>query len=138
MNSPETIKRLLETTKTIALVGASIKPHRDSYRIFDFLQQQGFRVIPVNPRVAGQQLLGETIVADLGDITESIDWVDIFQNPEAAGVTVDRAIELGMPAVWMQLGVINPEAADRAEQAGMDVVMDRCPWIEFQTHSISR
>ena len=96
-----------------------------------FLQQQGYRVIPVNPGLAGQTLLGETVVSALSDIAQPIDLVDIFRNSDAAGPVVDEAIALGAKAVWMQLGVINPEAAARAEAAGLKVVMNHCPKIEI-------
>lgn len=125
------IRALLETTHTIALVGASPKPERDSNRVMAFLIAQGFRVIPVNPGLAGQSIHGQPVAATLGDIGERIDLVDIFRNSEAAGETVDEAIAAGAKAVWMQLGVINPAAAKRAETAGLKVVMDRCPKIEI-------
>jgi len=125
------IKALLERVHTIALVGASDRPDRPSHRVMAFLQRHGYRVIPVNPRIAGARLLGETIVAELDAIAEPVDLVDIFRRPQAAGEAVDAAIAAGVPAVWLQLGVINPEAAARAESAGLQVVMDRCPAIEI-------
>lgn len=131
LETGQEIAELLTATKTIALVGASANPARDSHEVMAFLQSQGYRVIPVNPGLAGQKLLGETVVAKLSDIGERIDLVDIFRNSEAAGGAVDEAIAAGAGAVWMQLGVINPEAAARAEAAGLKVVMDHCPKIEI-------
>jgi uncharacterized protein len=122
---------LLMQTRTIALVGASPKPERDSNRVMRFLLDQGYDVIPVNPGLAGQLIHGQTVVASLTDIEGPIDLVDIFRNSEAAGEVVDDAIAAGAKAVWMQLGVINAEAAARAEAVGMNVVMDRCPKIEI-------
>ena len=125
------IKQLLESTRTIAMVGASDRPDRPSHGVMRFLQRQGYRVIPVNPQIAGSNLLGETVVADLRAIREPIDLVDIFRRPLAAGEAVDEAIAVGAKAVWLQLGVINHEAAARAEAAGLKVVMDRCPAIDI-------
>ena len=131
LESNEEIASLLKTSRTVALVGASARPERDSYTVMSFLQAQGYRVIPVNPGLAGQTLLGETVVGTLADIKEPIDIVDIFRNSDAAGQIIDHAIGVGASAVWMQLGVINPQASDRAEAAGLKVVMDRCPKIEI-------
>jgi predicted CoA-binding protein len=131
LESGKDIRTLLEATRIIALVGASANAERPSHEVMAFLQKQGYRVIPVNPGLAGQQLLGETAVARLADIEAPIDLVDIFRNSEAAGPIVDEAISAGAKAVWMQLGVINPEAAARAEAAGLKVVMNHCPKIEI-------
>jgi uncharacterized protein len=125
------IKILLETTRTIALVGASPKPERDSNRVMGYLLARGYCVIPVNPGLVGQAIHGVPVAASLEDIGEPVDLVDIFRNSEAAGEVVDQAIATGAKAVWMQLGVINPEAAARAEAAGLQVVMNRCPKIEI-------
>jgi predicted CoA-binding protein len=125
------IKGILKDVKTVAMVGASTNWNRPSYFAMKYLQMKKFRVIPVNPGSAGQTLLGETIVVSLADIEEPIDMVDIFRNSEAAGPITDEAIEIGAKVVWMQFGVVNPEAAERAEAAGLRVVMDRCPKVEY-------
>jgi uncharacterized protein len=125
------IKALLERTRTIALVGASDRPERPSYRVMASLQAHGYRVIPVNPQITGEHLHGEFVFRDLAQLGDPIDMVDIFRNSAAAGEAVDQAIAAGAKSVWMQLGVINQEAAARAEAAGLKVVMDRCPAIEL-------
>ena len=122
---------LLEETRTIALVGASDRPDRPSFRVMRALQDHGYRVIPVNPQITGEHLHGEYVFRDLAQIGEPIDLVDIFRNSAAAGAVVDDAIAAGARAVWMQLGVIDPAAAARAEAAGLKVVMDRCPAIDL-------
>ena len=96
-----------------------------------FLQQQGYRVLPVNPQITGEHVLGEFVWRELNQIGIPIDIVDIFRRPEAAAEAVDQAIAVGAKAVWMQLGVINEEAAAKAEAAGLEVVMNRCPHIEI-------
>lgn len=125
------IRTLLTEARTIALVGASDRPDRASYGVMAYLQRQGYRVIPVNPQITGEHLHGEFVFRDLDQIGEPIDIVDIFRNSVAAGEAVDAAIAAGAKAVWMQLGVINEAAAVRAEAAGLQVVMDRCPKIEI-------
>ncbi|MBL8225461.1 MAG: CoA-binding protein [Chromatiales bacterium] len=127
----ETIRRLLEGARTIAVVGASPKPGRASQGVMRYLQGCGYRCLPVNPQFAGQPLLGETVYPDLASLPVKVDLVDIFRNSEAAGTAVDEAIACGAPAVWLQLGVINEPAAARARVAGLTVVMDRCPAIEI-------
>lgn len=131
LESDQDIGALLTSTRRIALVGASAKPERASNEIFRFLLDQGYDVIPVNPVLAGEMLHGVPVVASLANIEGDIDMVDIFRNSEAAGETVDEAIAVGAKAVWMQLGVINEPAAKRATDAGLKVVMDRCPKIEI-------
>lgn len=132
------IKALLDGARTIALVGASDRPERPSYRVMAMLQEHGYRVIPVNPQITGEHLHGEFVFRELAQIGEPIDIVDIFRRPLAAGETVDEAIVVGAKAVWMQLGVINDEAAARAEAAGLTVVMDRCPAIEIPRLGVSK
>jgi len=125
------VKSILADVKTIAMVGASTNWNRPSYFAMKYLQTKGYRVIPVNPVVAGQELLGEAVWSSLDEIDEPIDMVDIFRNADAAGPITDAAIEIGAKVVWMQFGVINHEAAARAEAAGLRVVMDRCPKVEY-------
>ena len=125
------IKRILTDTRTIAMVGASTNWNRPSYFAMKYLQAKGFRVIPVNPRSAGESLLGETVLAGLADIESPVDMVDIFRNSDAAGPITDEAIAIGAKIVWMQFTVVNPDAADRAEAAGLRVVMNRCPKVEY-------
>ena len=125
------IKALLEEVRTVALVGASDRPHRASNGVMRTMQRHGYRVIPVNPQITGEHLHGEFVFRDLSQIGEPIDLVDIFRNSAAAGEAVDEAIAAGAKAVWMQLGVVNDAAAARAEAAGLKVVMDRCPAIEL-------
>jgi predicted CoA-binding protein len=126
---------ILRATRSIAMVGASPKWNRPSSFAMKYLQEKGYRVIPVNPGHAGKQILGETVYASLADIPEQFDMVDIFRNSAAAGPITDEAIALakekGITVIWMQLGVVNHEAAERARAAGLTVVMDRCPKIEF-------
>lgn len=129
------IADILERTRTVAMIGASPDGHRASHRVMQFLQDYGIRVIPVNPSVAGMTVNGETAVASLAAVNEPVDMVDIFRRADQAGEIVDQAIaakaRLGISTVWMQLGVIDEAAAERARAAGLDVVMDRCPAIEI-------
>lgn len=131
LESDQDIAALLTSTRRIALVGASARPERASNEIFRFLLGQGYDVTPVNPLIAGQSLHGVAVRESLADIEGDIDMVDIFRNSAAAGDVVDEAIAVGAKSVWMQLGVINEAAARRAIDAGLDVVMDRCPKIEI-------
>jgi uncharacterized protein len=125
------LRDILGRVKTIAMVGASPHWNRPSFFAMKYLQGKGFRVIPVNPRAAGETILGETAYAELRDVPDKIDMVDIFRNSEAAGPITDEAIEIGAKVVWMQIGVRNEEAAKKAETAGLEVVMNRCPKIEY-------
>jgi predicted CoA-binding protein len=124
----ETIRRVLTETKTWAVVGCSPEPHRDSHDVARFLQARGYRVIPVNP--ACEELLGERCYPTVAAIPEPVDVVDVFRRSELAGAHVDEAVAIGAKAVWLQLGVVDEAAAERARDAGLDVVMNRCPKIE--------
>jgi len=125
------LRDILHGINVIAVVGASSNWNRPSYIAFKYLQEKGYRCVPVNPGLAGQELLGETVYSDLKSIPFAIDMVDIFRNSEAAGPITDEAIAIGAKVVWMQLGVRNDAAAVRAQAAGLKVVMNRCPKIEF-------
>ncbi len=126
---------ILHSVRTIAMVGISPYWNRPSFFAMKYLQVKGYRVIPVNPRAAGDEILGEACYAGLAEVPGKIDMVDIFRDPEAAGAVVDEAIALkdekGIRVVWMQLGIRNDAAAARGEAAGLTVVMNRCPKIEF-------
>ena len=124
------VRALLTETRTWAVVGCSPDPGRDSHRIASLLKREGFRVFPVNPYVTGE-LLGERCYASLREIPEPVDVVDIFRRADQAGAHVDEAIAIGARGVWMQLGVIDEAAAERARAAGLRVVMNRCPAIEL-------
>ena len=132
----EDIYDLLANTRTIALVGASDRPDRPSYGVMAYLQGRGYRVIPVNPQITGEHVHGEYVWRELAQIGEPIDMVDIFRRPQAAGEAVDEAIAVGAKSVWLQIGVINEEAAKRAEAAGLKVVMDKCPKSEIPRRGV--
>ena len=138
LDRDEDIRELLTHARTIAMVGASDRPNRPSNRVMKILQDQGYRVIPVNPQITGEHIHGEYVWRELAQIGEPIDIVDIFRRPEAAGEAVDHAIAAGAKAVWMQLGVIDEAAAARAEAAGLKVVMDRCPAIEIPRLGVAK
>lgn len=127
---------ILETVSTIALVGASPKPERPSYQVMKFLLEQRYKVIPVNPGLAGEEILGETVYGSLGDIADTFDMVDIFRASDAAGDITREAIHLaqdkGIDVVWMQIGVKNDKARIEAEEAGLVVIQDRCPKKEIE------
>ena len=132
------IRQLLEETRTIAMIGASDRPDRPSYGVMAYLQSRGYRVIPVNPQITGEHIHGEFVFRELSQIGDPIDMVDIFRRPIAAGEAVDEAIAAGAKSVWLQIGVINDEAAARAEAAGLKVVMDRCPKIEIPRLGVAK
>ena len=132
------IRDLLTTARVIAVVGWSPNPDRPSHGVAAFLARQGYRVIPVNPGQAGQLALGEVVQASLATIEGPVDIVDIFRRSEEAGAVVDVAIAIGAKAVWMQLGVRDEAAAARARDAGLRVVMNRCPAIEIPRLGIVR
>ncbi|NQU56771.1 MAG: CoA-binding protein [Rhodospirillales bacterium] len=135
MYSDELLRNILKQVKTIAMVGASANWVRPSNFAMKYLQGKGYRVIPVNPGQAGKEILGETVYASLSDIPDNFDMVDIFRNAAAAGPIMDEAIALteakGISVVWMQLGIVNEDAAQKGAAAGLSVIMDRCPKIEY-------
>lgn len=125
------LRGILRGVRTIAMVGASEHWNRPSYFAMKYLQDKGYRIIPVNPQAKGGEILGEKVYADLSEIRDKIDMVDIFRRAEAAPPLVDQAIAAGAKVVWMQLGVRHDAAAAKAEAAGLKVVMNRCPKIEY-------
>ncbi|MBI4328877.1 MAG: CoA-binding protein [Chloroflexi bacterium] len=126
----ETVQEILKQARTVAVVGLSPRPERDSHEVGSYLKEQGYRIIPVNPQA--REVLGEKCYPNLSAIPESIDVVDIFRRSETVGPVVAEAIAVGAKAVWMQEGVINEEAARQARAAGLGVVMDRCMKKEHQ------
>ena len=136
MNEPETIRGILENTRTIAVVGLSDKPDRASFGVSRYMQRQGYRIVPVNPNLS--QVLGETAYPALDDAAAAvgkIDLVDVFRAPEFVPEIVKDVIRLKIPSLWLQQGVCHEEAAHRAQEAGIRVVMDRCI---FQEHMASK
>jgi predicted CoA-binding protein len=125
------LQQILTEVKTIALVGASSKPERDSYLTMQALLQNGYTVIPINPFEVGNSILGQLCYQSMIDIPRPVDMVDIFRSSEAVLSITDEAIAIGAKVVWMQLNIINQQACDRAIAAGLKVVMDRCPKIEL-------
>ena len=132
--SDDTLRTILKRTRSVAVVGVSTNPVRPSYYVARYLDLKGFKVIPVNPGHAGKKLFGATIVGTLSDISEPVDMIDIFRRSEAVPPIVDEALETfpNLQTIWMQIGVEHGEAAARAEARGVDVVMNRCPKIEYQ------
>lgn len=126
-----TLVGILRRARTIAMVGASPNWNRPSYFVMKYLQRKGYRVIPVNPVAAGQTILGEPVVSSLADISEKIDVVDVFRRPDAVPAITDGVIAMGVPVLWLQLGVRHPESVARARAAGLTVVQDRCMKIEY-------
>ncbi|MEJ5900419.1 CoA-binding protein [Ochrobactrum soli] len=135
MNNPsgDQIRNILQSVKTIALLGASPKPERPSNGVMEFLLSKGYRVIPVNPGQVGKEIHGQRVVARLADIEEQVDMVDVFREPYSLPGIVDEILAMKQrPSVlWTQLGVVHEEAGKRAEEAGLTVIMDRCPAIEY-------
>ncbi|MEL6584467.1 MAG: CoA-binding protein [Pseudomonadota bacterium] len=128
------LRRILTSVKTIACVGVSLNEIRPSFYVARYLSLKGFTVFGVNPRYAGQTAFGQPIAASLADLPQPVDMVDIFRRSEQAGDVVDEALALPTPpkVIWMQIGVVNEAAAARAEAAGVEVIMNRCPKIEYQ------
>ena len=125
------LRDILTGVRTIAVVGASPRPHRPSHGVMRYLQRQGYRTIPVNPFAAGEAILGEHCYASVAEIADLVDMVDVFRRSAFAGAAIDDAIAIGAKVVWLQLGVVDATAAARAEAKGIKVVMNRCPAIEI-------
>ena len=136
------LRDILISVRTVAVVGASPRPRRPSHGVMRYLQRFGYRTIPVNPFAAGGTILGERCYASLAEIPTDllgpVDMVDIFRRSEFAGAAVDEAIAIGAKVVWMQLAVVDDDAAARAEAQGIQVVMDRCPAIEIPRLGLGR
>ena len=131
LESDEAIAQLLAQVKRIALVGASAKPERPSHRVMQFLLDEGYEVLPINPGLAGQKLLGQSVHASLADLPTSVDMADIFRDAASLPEVTQDVVAVGIPAMWTQLGVVHSEAECTATAAGLQVVMDRCPAIEI-------
>ena len=127
---PDYLRGILSRARTIAVVGASADPWRPSFGVTGYLHRAGYRIIPVNPTALGQTLYGEPFRAGLHDIAEQVDLVNVFRRPDAVPAVVEEAIAIRAPALWLQLGIIHQAAAERAEEAGLDVVMNRCISVE--------
>jgi len=125
------LRGILDRVRTVAVVGASDNPVRASYFVMKYLGDKGYRILPVNPALAGREILGNPVYPDLKSLPERPDMVDIFRNSEAAGAIAREAAAMGVPVVWMQFGVRNDEAAAEAEALGTTVIMDRCPKVEY-------
>ena len=131
LESDEAIAQLLVQAKRIALVGASAKPERPSHRVMQFLLDEGYEVFPINPGLAGQKLLGQTVYASLAALPTRVDMADIFRNAASLPEVTQEVVDAGIPAIWTQLGVVHSEAERTAVDAGLQVVVDRCPAIEI-------
>lgn len=128
--TPDQIRSLLQEVKRIAVVGLSPRPERPSYRVSRAMQGFGYRIVPVRPAVS--EVLGEKAYATLSDIPEKVDMVDVFRAGDQIDPIIDECIALGIPRLWLQDGVINEAAAERARAAGITVIMDRCVWRDYQ------
>ena len=131
LESDEAIAQLLVQVKRIALMGASAKPERPSHRVMQFLLDEGYEVLPINPGLAGQRLLGQTVYASLADLPTSVDMADIFRDAASLPEVAQVVVNTGIPAMWTQLGVVHSEAERTALDAGLQLVVDRCPAIEI-------
>jgi len=131
LESDEAIAQLLAQVKRIALIGASAKPERPSHRVMQFLLDEGYEVLPINPGLAGQKLLGQSVHASLADLPTSVDMADIFRDAASLPEVTQEVVDAGIPAIWTQLGVVHSEAERTAEDAGLQLVVDRCPAIEI-------
>ena len=131
LESDEAIAQLLLQVKRIALVGASAKPERPSHRVMQFLLDEGYEVLPINPGLAGQRLLGQTVYASLADLPTSVDMADIFRDAASLPEATQDVVAAGIPAIWTQLGVVHTEAERTGLDAGLQMVIDRCPAIEI-------
>ena len=131
LESDEAIAQLLAQVKRIALVGASAKPERPSHRVMQFLLDQGYEVLPINPSLAGQNLLGQTVYATLADLPTRVDMADSFRDAASLPEVTQAVVAAGIPAMWTQLGVVHSEAEQNAVGAGLQLVVDRCPAIEI-------
>ena len=131
LESDEAIAQLLAKVKRIALVGASAKPERPSHRVMKFLLDEGYEVLPINPGLAGQNLLGQTVYASLADLPTSVDMADIFRDAASLPEVTQDVVVAGISAMWTQLGVVHSEAEQAALDAGLQLVVDRCPAIEI-------
>ena len=131
LESDEAIAQLLVQVKRIALIGASAKPERPSHRVMQFLLDEGYEVLPINPGLAGQRLLGQTVYASLADLPTSVDMADIFRDAASLPEVAQDVVNTGIPAMWTQLGVVHTEAERTALDAGLKLVVDRCPAIEI-------
>ena len=131
LESDEAIAQLLLQVKRIALVGASAKPERPSHRVMQFLLDEGYEVLPINPELAGQRLLGQQVYASLADLPTRVDMADIFRDAASLPEVTQAVVAAGVPAMWTQLGVVHSEAQHTAVDAGLQLVVDRCPAIEI-------
>ena len=131
LQSDEAIAQLLSQAKRIALVGASAKPERPSHRVMQFLLDEGYEVLPINPGLAGQKLLGQTVYASLADLPTSVEMADIFRDAASLPEVTQEVVDAGIPAIWTQLGVVHSEAERTGLDAGLQMVIDRCPAIEI-------